>query len=415
MGWTAPRQKGKTVVALAHQTAFDVAASASGALVRAQCLSCDFQRGAAVIDPQGTTGSEFPRDTRLEVGTAPTATLRLYAGSRAFLAALLEHATHGKPTATSAAGDLVETGDSGSALTTWVLAGVRPGFNTSADFKFYVELTDENPGANQALVQLYSDSARTALVASGSHANNGTVTLAEQNSSGLSGTVALAAPSASNLTGIVLTVVRIRCARSTTIDRYFTLFRDTGSELEAIAGCTVSSVKFTSEQRGSLIVEAEIAGAVYEDLTATTITPALVAADKEYFVHAAVTFTHNAIAQSPLSIEHGFEHDVEQHLANSATPTAVFKTGSKCRRVEIRQKFCSESRAILDDGLAQTWRQVVATYTYGSKSLVFTYPACILVDPGLPGSREAGWDDHRLALEPRDDGTNDPVSITLDL
>ena len=80
-------------------------------------------------------------------------------------------------------------------LSLWRLTGYKRGVNSKADGTLYIDLTDENPGAGSALVEVYDYSGGT-LVASGSSTNNSTVTLAEQNNSGLSGTVYLGAPAA---------------------------------------------------------------------------------------------------------------------------------------------------------------------------------------------------------------------------
>ena len=411
MGWTSPRVQ--RVVAAAHQTAFGTAASSGGTLARAAgCLASEFRRGQIALDQQGTHGSEYPRDTRAEVATMPSATLRLYAGSRAFLALLLEHATHGQPTATSAAGDLVESGDTAAVLTTWSLTGVRPGFNTDAGNRIYVKLEDETPGAGQARVSLYSDSARTALVAQGSAADSSTITLAEQNSSGLSGTVALAAPSASNLTGIQLSVVTVRPQRATIISRYFTIFRDSGQELETISDCTVRSLRLESSFAGGLIVEVEIVGSTYA-IGASVLTPSVAAAEREVFVHAEAVVTHNANAQSVFRAVHGLGHDVIPSLANAAAPAALWKRGSMALPIVLLTRLASESRTIRDDGAAGTWRQIVMTYTFGPRVLSVTYPRAILVAPELPATGDLAWEDHRLTFDARDDGTNAPVQITL--
>lgn len=414
MGWTTPRTRGRTTIAIAHSTAFGTAASAAGTIVRAQALEADVDRGTVYIDPQGTTGSEFDRDSHSETAQLPRARLKLYAGSRALLAALLEHATHGRPTATLAGSDLTESNEGAGVLGTWTFAGVRPGFNTDAAWKLYVTLTDETPGAGQARVSVYSDSGRSQLVAQGSAANGATATLAEQNSSGLSGTVALGTVTATD-SDIEITILRVRFARSATIDRYFTLFRDTGAELEVLSGCTVQRLRLSSREADALMVEVDILAAAYASLAATTMTPALASGDKEYFAHAHAEVTYNASEHSALALVHGIEHDVEQDLANAAAPTAIWKRGSRCLPIEITQRFAAESRGVVDDGIAGTWRQVTATYAYGSKELAFTYPRCKLTQPSLPGSRQDGYADHALTLEARDDGSADPVQIILDL
>jgi len=83
-------------------------------------------------------------------------------------------------------------------LHNWVIHGLEYGVNTDADGRLYVKLTDENPGAGQALVQVYKDSAMANLVLQGNAADLAQVALAEQNSSGLTGTVDLGTIAASD-------------------------------------------------------------------------------------------------------------------------------------------------------------------------------------------------------------------------
>lgn len=78
-------------------------------------------------------------------------------------------------------------------------------------------------------------------------------------------------------------------------------------------------------------------------------------------------------------------------------------------------RFTSESRTAYDEGVAGTRRAVAVDYSYGTKHLTFTYPRCKVVRTELPAIGATGFDDHRLTLEARDNGTDDPVSIALDL
>ncbi len=82
-----------------------------------------------------------------------------------------------------------EANDGGDQLSYWKLPGIDLAANTGAAGKIYVELSDT---AGTRKVSLYSDSAKTALVAEGTLVGDGTVTLTEQNSSGLSGSVIVA-------------------------------------------------------------------------------------------------------------------------------------------------------------------------------------------------------------------------------
>jgi hypothetical protein len=90
-------------------------------------------------------------------------------------------------------------------LTNWTFVGAVKGVNCTEDGRLFVNLNDETPGALQAQVQVYKDSAKGApdLVAQGDSGDNTTITLVEQNNSGLTGTVDLGVPVASD-TDIIL-------------------------------------------------------------------------------------------------------------------------------------------------------------------------------------------------------------------
>lgn len=87
---------------------------------------------------------------------------------------------------------VLELNDSSNFLSKWSLSGAVRGTNCTEDGRLYVKITDENPSAGHALVQVYMDAGQTLLVAQGSAADGAVVTLAAQNNSGLSGSVKLA-------------------------------------------------------------------------------------------------------------------------------------------------------------------------------------------------------------------------------
>ena len=96
---------------------------------------------------------------------------------------------------------LIETSDENARtyLTTWrITAGRRTSSGSSSDTDangdIYWTLTDENPGAGQARLQGFNDSARSVLVTTGSAANGAPITLTAQTGYTLAGTVVLGAP-----------------------------------------------------------------------------------------------------------------------------------------------------------------------------------------------------------------------------
>lgn len=98
---------------------------------------------------------------------------------------------------------VLELNEGANVVSAWTFVGAIRGVNCGEGGRLFINLNDETPGAAQAQIQVYSDSAKTALVAQGDSGDGTTVTLAEQNNSGLSGTALLGTVGASD-TDIVL-------------------------------------------------------------------------------------------------------------------------------------------------------------------------------------------------------------------
>lgn len=87
--------------------------------------------------------------------------------------------------------------ETGALLRDWRFTAGVVGVDTDDDAVVWGSLTDENPSGAHALVELFADQPRTVLVAQGSAADNGTVTLVPEAGYTLAGTVKLGAPSSS--------------------------------------------------------------------------------------------------------------------------------------------------------------------------------------------------------------------------
>jgi len=85
--------------------------------------------------------------------------------------------------------EITEVNDNANQLANWAFSGADKGVNTASDGRVFVSLSDS---AGTRTVSVYKDSGRTQLVAQGSRAGDGEVTLTEQGGSGLSGTVDVA-------------------------------------------------------------------------------------------------------------------------------------------------------------------------------------------------------------------------------
>jgi hypothetical protein len=89
-------------------------------------------------------------------------------------------------------------GDSSPAqITRWVLDGVRWNKNTDLDGTIYLSL--KHPSSSTWRIELYRDSGRTSLVASGEQSSTtGRVDVSPENNSGLSGSLSIAYTADSN-------------------------------------------------------------------------------------------------------------------------------------------------------------------------------------------------------------------------
>lgn len=395
---TNPRVAKDFVAAWNHQTDFTTAA-ATGTAQRIQVLSCEIDAGYEYVHPRGSTGSYRPKDTHKKVAERPKATLEILASPKV-LPFLWEYALGGQPQASSAASDITEANDGGNVVGTWVFNGIRPGFNTDSSFKLYVTVTDETPGAGQATVSVYKDSARTQKVAEGSGANSTTATLAEQNSSGLSGTVALAAPAATD-SDIELTIVSVRPQESGTLARYFTMWRDHGSgrALEKVHDCAVTKMTRESEQSGVVKYKLDIVGSTYTSSAAGggVFDSALVAADKEYMTHAKFTMNSDVdsgnVAQHVIKADLVVENDIEVLLANAATASLIWKRGVKMYELTVTQRLSDEAQTIAERGVNDTFESVGISDAYASRISTFVLDKAKRVEPAYPDFGDEGFED----------------------
>jgi hypothetical protein len=142
-------------------------------------------------------------------------------------------------------------------LSSWVFNGVLIGSNTDSAGFLYVKMDIDQPAPGDVTVSVYKDSAQTQLVAEGSRAGAGSVTLAEQNDSGLSGTVSYAG-GGSDDTDIKLQVVQD--ARRRLAETYSELDEDNTQLVKTIIGTALDAELASAEALLSSLISA------YEDV-----------------------------------------------------------------------------------------------------------------------------------------------------
>ncbi|GIW60237.1 MAG: hypothetical protein KatS3mg087_1303 [Patescibacteria group bacterium] len=373
---TNRRPKNKFGVAFAWQTNDTTPASISNArfFVASDVSS---ERGQIAIDPQGTHGSMFMKDTHREVAIRPRVSITIF-GAREFLSFLLEAATFGQPSVSNA--DITESGDTAGVLSNWSLTGVRVGYNTDNAAKLYVTLDADAPSAGQNTVSLYKDAARTQLVAQGIGGDNTTITLSEQNSSGLSGSVDIGAASADN-SNIELTLNKITYNFAALPTRKFTTFITDGTDMYKYVGCVVNLLECSSEDESPLVCRVEIwaLNEVNEPAAGTITIPAM-----NVYSHHDLIFTTDVAGtpttQSPKSFVWTITNNLSDPLAGGATPAVIFNR-SVDLTLTCRLEPSDEAEALLDKGRAGTYEQIRAQYTLGLKTFEVTWNKAKVINP----------------------------------
>jgi hypothetical protein len=134
-----------------------------------------------------------------------------YDGSYFYLAGdsgLFARSTNGVYDPAASTG-FTESGDALSYLSEWLFTGATTA-NTTGGYVYwnytYTPPVILPPAAEIRLVEVYSDAAKTSLIASGSRDGAGSITLAEQGGSGLSGTVSVASGATTTITDASQTI-----------------------------------------------------------------------------------------------------------------------------------------------------------------------------------------------------------------
>lgn len=372
---TARSKRNNFLLGLAPQTALGAVAS-SGAARTFACESIMEDPQRQEIFPQGSTGSLMKKDTFRHTTMAPIIAAT-FMGAREALGPLLEMMTFGKPTV--GAGQFTEAGDANNNLSTWTFAGVRPGFNTaytSAGCILYAKFLTN-------VLYVYSDSARTALVAQG-NATAGTITLAAMNSSGLTGTVACTSATPADIATITVTVNTISLVFATTPQVYWTCFVDDGKKLRTVYDCVMKSIKFSSQDKGPLQIEVVLWGMNRSAVGATALT-ALPFGNTIYAHNGDLVMRNDVggtpVTQEPTKVSLSFDRDCTAIMGTASHPQDIY---SKLIDAKIEATFepTSEVDTVLD--LIDTFDEIDLKFTNGSKLFSMYATKAIMRNPKHP-------------------------------
>ena len=422
-GLSNPRIPAQYVFATAWQASAGSAASTADALQWVCQSGSGLKRNSQRIDPQGSTGSQFDKiGSSREVATQPDGKFVMPASTRA-LSFFLESITAGQPTVVD--GDITETGDDGSLLNTWALTGLRPGFNTEIDssglWKIYVTADADAPTGTDTTIDLYSDSSRTAKVATGTIVDGsvpGTVTLAEANSSGLSGTVTLASVPAGDDTDIVLSVGKITMNYALQYARFFTAWQDTGNELLRIVDCVVDSIKISAEDLGVVMAEITFLGKTYTN-NATALSAATPEVNFLSFSDGVYQSDANGtpVTEFPMSFELTLKRKVTAYHGSSTTPQALISEGFEAISGKLSYKPTDAADTIFGTSIADTTEDgFTAIFTRSPQVLSITMDKVKWLQTEQPefGENEINNWDLEFKVGERDDASVVPVLFTLE-
>jgi hypothetical protein len=377
-----------------------------------RCSSTAVDPGYQYVDVgRGTSGSYHAKDAHFKTAEMPTATMSMPCTKKNLLF-FAEHALHGQPQATLAGSGLTIANDGGSYIGLLVLNGVRPHINTADNWKIYVSVTDGGGGTGHT-INLYSDASRSALIATGSGNNSAAITITESNSSGLSGTMTFGTVSGSD-TDIEVTIAAVTVVRSGTIDRFFTMWRDSGKELERVIDCTVASLSRTSQEMGPVMLDVELVGSTHNAALSTAFTATLTSDDKDVYLHDSVIYTSDvdsdAVTESVFRVDINLANSVEVDMHNASNASAIWKKNVEDLTVEMEQRFADEAKAIITSGLADTFTSERVVDTHDSKTATWLFDKAKPIDIKLPETDEEEWSRSVITFACREETAATPAA-----
>ena len=408
---TSPRHLKDTTIAVAQQSAYGTAAATSLAM-QLFCSAVEVNPGFEYVNLRGTTGSALPKDMHFKTAERPEVNLEMPATKKN----LIFFASHciGLTSGTSAAGNLTLALNTG--WSTLTLANILPHINTDDSWILYAKLTDGGGGTGHTF-ELYSDSGRTALVATGTGNDSATVTLTASNNSGLTGTVVLGAVSADDLDATV-TVASVVIEPDQTQDKYITFWRDTGSNLERVIDCAVAKLVRKSQELGPVMLEVELYGSTHEGSLSTTLTPSLSTDDRDIYLHDSVVYTSDvdtdAVTESVYSVEVAITRNLMRDVHNASTAVAIWLSNFESIEMSVEQRFADEAKVVINSGLADAFTSERVVDTHDSKTATWLFDKAKVVNPQLPNSNEESYErvTHTLACV-EETATSPSTALTL--
>ena len=422
MAITDPRVISDTLVALDWQSAEDAAIPSPPYSPRQFIVCKDLSRDAQAVmmEPEGTHGSFEKRfDGVRDIVQRFKKELTIWGGSYQLIP-FLESVRGGQPTVANA--DLTETGDTSAQLSAYSLTGVRPYHNTSKysttaqNARLFWKIT---AAAFPTDVEVYRDSGMAAgdLVAKGTAAAAGAVTLAAQNNSGLSGSVTIAA--AGITTSIVTQINKITYPSSNQYVRFFRLYYFDSDELVILSDCAVSQIEFSSSEDGELEASVTVLAKRRTFDTANGIT---VPEDNLYltsYSHHELMVTKDVdgtpVTPSVEDFGCSIENNALHYAGNSATPQKIIKRGWTKYEFTMSGEPSDELMGLVTDSRNNTFHDYEFRYTLSSKTILFSCPKVRVhhtEEPGFSGEEMAKVD---LTLEAYRQAAVEALTLTVEV
>jgi len=329
--------------------------------VRIEHASLGINPNLLQLVPDGSHGTKFPHNQGIRnLYEEPAAILDCLASVQT-VSLLMESSMRGTPTATQASGAVVITADGAGYVNALVLNGIRPlilagniDSTAASAWKVYINVIDGGGGTGHT-VNVYKDSARTQLVATGTGDDLGAVTLAESGNSGVSGTMTLGTVVGNDI-DIVAAIGTITYQFAALPTRYFSLFWDDGQAVKVLQDCVVKKLRVTAVGKDAVYISTELLAMSIDRAGAMPATEA--AMNYDYYITADMALTLEKIAGGTYTIEpksYAVDFDGENLRAsdvNSSVPTAFLEGMAPVVNSEITLDYSDEAKEIEDQHAA---------------------------------------------------------------
>lgn len=374
------------------------------------------------LDPDGTHGSHFERfQGRRIISQAFKLDLEMW-GSKYQIMPFVESVLSGQPTV--ATGDNVRSGAGASDITAFSLIGARPhhnveGFDFSPALVPAVTIEMVDTPSFPVTVNVYSDAAKTKLVATASVAAAATPTaLVASGTSGLTGSITLGTASTADALAVITKIIYSFANQYT---RFFRVFYTDGDEANVFSDCVVNMLTFESEENGELAVTAEIMAKRRTVTPSSVFLPDESQLDVTPYSHSELTLT-NDVGGTPITpavdqFSMRVENNVLQYIANCPTPQKLIKRGFTGIRGSYRGESADETMGLVRQARSNTavlvgFKPMRADYDLGTTKLRLDMQR---VRPRLaePGIEEELVGKTELEYDALYDGAVAPLSVEI--